>query len=109
MKDTIKALEIYKLELEKLKEKYNKKFQMEFDKYNKKIEKFKEEYPDLYSIDESYACGIISLKKRDELYSIYDNLKDLEKYESTNGLIVKMLEEDIKNLQYNLLLENKKI
>ena len=99
-----KALEIYKKELEKLKSKYEKKLQAEIEKNNKKLEKFKEDYPDLRTIDEAYACGVITSAKRDKLYEKFENVESFRGYKSSTGQLVKILERDIKSIEIELSL-----
>lgn len=97
-----KALEIYKKELEKLKNKYDKKLQAEIEKNDKKLEKFKEEYPDLKAVDEAYACGVITSAKRDKLYEKFANIESLNNYQSSTGQLIRILERDIKSIQIEL-------
>ncbi|MCI9110292.1 hypothetical protein [uncultured Clostridium sp.] len=97
-----KALEIYKKELEKLKNKYEKKLQAEIEKNDKKLEKFKEEYPDLKAVDEAYACGVITSAKRDKLYEKFANIESLNNYQSSTGQLIRILERDIKSIQIEL-------
>lgn len=104
---TVKALEIYKEELNKLKAKYIAKVEKEIEKHEKKIEQLKEEYPDIMSIDEAYGCGSITSSKRDKLYEIYNSHDDIKKYKSENGLIVKVLDENIKEIDSELYLISK--
>lgn len=96
------ALEIYKKELEKLKNKYEKKLQAEIEKNNKKLEKFKEEYPDLKAVDEAYACGVITSAKRDKLYEKFANIESLNNYQSSTGQLIRILERDIKSIEIEL-------
>lgn len=97
-----KALEIYKKELEKLKDKYEKKLQAEIKKNNKKLEKFKEYYPNLKAIDEAYACGVIPSAKRDKLYEKFANIESLNNYQNSTGQLIRILERDIKSIEIEL-------
>lgn len=106
MNDTSKALNIYKEELEKIKSKYVKKLDKELEKHNKKLEQFKEEYPDTKAIDEAYGVGIITISKRDKLQEVFDNFEVIKNYNSATGLLIKMLDKDIKSIETELRLGN---
>lgn len=106
MSNTSKALNIYKEELEKIKSKYVKKLDKELEKYNKKLEQFKEDYPDKNAIDEAYGMGIITSSKRDKLYEMLDSFELIKNYSSETGLVIKMLDKDIKSIETELRLGN---
>lgn len=100
-----KALEIYKAELEKLKTKYEKKLNLEIEKHNKRLEQFKEDYPDVRTIDEAYAWGVITSAKRDKLIEMFDNFEEVKNYQSHTGKLIMMLENDIKAIEINIKME----
>lgn len=105
MSDNVKALRNYKKELEKIRAKYVKKLDKELEKHNKRIKQFKEDYPDTNAIDEAYGIGLITRSKRDKLYEIFDNFELIKNYNSVTGLMLKMLDKDINEIETELRLD----
>ena len=102
MGNMTQALEMYRNELIKIRDKAKYKFQKELDKHNKAIDKILNDYSSINDINEAYGCGIISEKKRNSLIEIFENLDKSKNYQSTTGLYIEILNRNIKDLEIEL-------
>lgn len=100
--NTMKALEMYKNDLIKIKNKAESKLQKEVDKHNKEIDKILDDYKSINDINEAYGCGIISEKKRDKFIEIFEDADNARNYQSATGLYVRMLNRNIKGIEIDL-------
>jgi len=108
--NTMKALEMYKNDLIKIKNKAESKLQKELDKHNKEIDKILDDYKSINDINEAYGFGIISEKKRAKFIEIFEDADNARNYQSATGLYIRILNRNIKGIEIDLQmteLENK--
>lgn len=102
---TIKALKKYKADLIKIKGRIQGKCSTETNRQSAKIEKIKSEYSSINDVEDAYAFGIISSRKRDEIISILSN--NINTDLDVNEVYLDMIERDINSitLELNMLEE----
>jgi hypothetical protein len=99
---TMKALEMYRNDLIKIKDKAECKFQKEVDKHNKEIDKILNGYSSINDINDAYGCGSITEKRRSKFIEVFEDADKVRNYQSATGLYIKMLNRDIKDVEIEL-------
>lgn len=103
------ALKMYLKDLLKLEERALKKLEKEIKKHEDKLKNIVEEYEDLRGVEEAYAYGYITekkreklIKKREKLILLFENLDKAKEYKSPTGQYIKMLQKDIEDIKIEL-------
>ncbi|MCB2309041.1 hypothetical protein LGL08_20265 [Clostridium estertheticum] len=100
--NTIKALQLYKKDLEKIIDREEIKIQKEIDKQDLKLKAVFEDYPSEDDVMTAFGYGWITEHKKDQLLELFANKDAIKRGASVGGVYIGILKFNLSNINLEL-------